>query len=88
MSEEFICKLCRHIAPLELNKKEEPSEEIILRRFFVTPGLVYSIWRCTGNCYGCPDFGNPGMVPKGSHLGNYLLTEGKRSIPELAGTKV
>ncbi|MFX1487416.1 MAG: hypothetical protein ACFFBS_10055 [Promethearchaeota archaeon] len=88
MSEDFICPHCRHTGPLEINTKGKTSVEVILWLFFLVPGLVYSIWRRTGRYYGCPECGNPGMVPIGSHLGKHLLAEGQRSPAELAGTEI
>lgn len=88
LSEEFICRMCRHIGPLELNKKGKLSIETILWVLFLIPGLVYSIWRRTGRWFACPDGGSYHLVPLRSPMGRDALAKKEQSTAELTGTKV
>ena len=75
MSEEFICRMCSHIGPLELNKKGKRSIEIVLWLLLIVPGLIYSIWRRTGRWFTCPDCGSHHLVPLRSPLGWEALVQ-------------
>jgi hypothetical protein len=84
MSEDFICRLCGHIGPRELNKKGKLSIEIILWLLLILPGLIYSIWRRTGRFFACKECGTHHIVPLSSPLGREALAGKQRSTTKPA----
>lgn len=77
---QTICPNCGTRAEPEDFGKGNRFIEVILWLCLIIPGLIYSIWRRSGNQAGCPSCGQTGMINVTTPHGR-LLVEKLRAIP-------
>ena len=70
-----ICPVCGYKGKPILKLKGNTYMEIFLWVLLIVPGLVYSIWRHSGACNGCPKCVSDTMIPLCTPLGQKTAEE-------------
>lgn len=75
MAKEMICTQCGTVGNGKKSAKGSFLIEVILWLCFLIPGLIYSIWRVSGNKPACRSCGSASLVPLDSPVGQKLKRE-------------
>lgn len=59
---KYFCNSCKNYTPKAL-KKGNGWIELVLYLFYLVPGIIYSIWRRSGQPNVCPVCKTAGLVP-------------------------
>ena len=63
-------------------KKGSGAVEIVLWLMFLAPGLIYSVWRRSGQLTVCPSCGGRNLVPIDSPVGKQLLEKQGKTLEQ------
>ncbi len=69
---ELICKDCGSLVSGEEHKKGSGSIEIVLWLLFLLPGLIYSMWRTSGDLKHCEVCKSINLIPQNSPEGERI----------------
>ena len=72
---KMVCLQCGYSGRGKRLVKGSLGVEILLWLCFLVPGIMYSVWRTSGNEYGCPKCGSTNLIPADSPRGQKLLKE-------------
>ena len=70
---DTVCTNCGHAGPSSLKTPGSGLIELVLWLCFLIPGLIYSIWRRSGQHQVCEMCGSRELVPVGSPKGKALI---------------
>lgn len=62
---KYYCNFCQHYTN-DANMKGSGWIELVLYLFYIIPGIIYSIWRRSGEPNICPLCNSVGLIP--AHL--------------------
>ena len=71
----WICKECGYAGPMKMVTEGSFMIEVILWLCFLSPGLIYSLWRSSTKRRRCPECKSPSLVPTDSPVGSKLFAE-------------
>ena len=71
----LVCTTCGHHGPAKKHVRGSFLIELILWLCLIIPGLIYSVWRLTGQQTVCTSCGASTLVPETSPVGRRLLQD-------------
>jgi len=71
----LICPTCGQLSFGRKKPKGSPWIEILLWLCFLVPGIIYTIWRCSGDIRVCPACESRGLIPANTPRGQVMVNE-------------
>jgi hypothetical protein len=77
-----VCTACGNVGEPNYIRRGSTGIEVVLWLFMILPGLIYSIWRSSGNNEACPSCGSPQVIPVDSPMAQKLMGDDYRKMKE------